>query len=135
MLCITSNLILILDVNGEWEQWGSWTSCSKPCVREDGEWGSRSRDRGCTSHKYGGDPCDPTGFTEAEKCAGEGSKISYCPVDGKCEEWSNWSSCSKTCGGGTKTSYRFCNEARHDGVPYEGERIRSEGCNPQGCGK
>merc|ERR1739844_195189 len=56
------------------------------------------------------------------------------PVD--CQ-WSNWSilqECSRTCGGGTKTSIRAEQvRAKHGGKSCIGSRTKLEKCNVQSC--
>ena len=45
---------MIFTVNGGWNGWGSWTSCTVTC-----EGGTKSRSRSCTNPKpsNGGKPC------------------------------------------------------------------------------
>ena len=45
---------MIFTVNGGWNGWGSWTSCTATC-----EGGTKSRSRSCTNPKpsNGGKPC------------------------------------------------------------------------------
>jgi len=57
----------------------------------------------------------------------------FCSVDCKVEDWSSWTKCSATCGGGTKTRGRgVVQEAGNGGVPCPalGEE---ESCNTDQC--
>lgn len=42
-----------LAVHGVWEEWGSWSLCSRSCGR-----GSRSRMRTCVPPQHGGKACE-----------------------------------------------------------------------------
>jgi len=56
-----------------------------------------------------------------------------CPVDGKTGRWEDWSECSKSCGGGTRTRQRkVVQEARHGGLPLP-ETLQQELCNTRTC--
>ena len=56
-------------------------------------------------------------------------------VDGMWSNWSNFGSCSKTCGGGNKKRGRTCtNPAPANGGKYcQGASSESAGCNEQDC--
>merc|ERR1712002_1041560 len=73
-------------VDGEWS---AWTECSKSC-------GGGKKKRTCTNPapKYGGADCEKGYDGDEKSCNTE-----KCPVDG---EWSAWTECSKSCGGGKK---------------------------------
>ena len=120
-------------IDGQWESWGPWTSCSKSCVAKDGEAGLKYRERQCSPPKYGGGDCDPAGFRETRSCAGESIILTYCPIDGYWEDWTQWRPCSKTCGGGTQFRNRFCNRPQHGGKDCEGQWEESRQCNTWGC--
>ena len=55
------------------------------------------------------------------------------PVDGVWGEWGTWGQCSKTCGGGYRSTSRTCTPPIHGGRPCEGEAAGVEGCNTQAC--
>ena len=89
------------------EQWSSWSSCSKSCNE-----GFRSRSRDIVQQADGGgllcedrhdyqhcnlDPCPGAKIVQKRDF---GFSIS---VDCKLTEWTSWSSCTKTCSGGTRT--------------------------------
>ncbi|XP_035688793.1 SCO-spondin-like [Branchiostoma floridae] len=87
-------------VDGGWSSWGPWSGCSVTCGT-----GTRSRDRICTN---------PAPSNGGANCVGEPREIEQCDigtpcqVDGSWSNWSPWSSCSVTCGGGTQTRTRTC---------------------------
>jgi len=71
--------------------WEGWSSCSAECGG-----GVKERTRSIIIEaNYGGEPCEDT---EAE----EACNIQDCDEPCELEEWSQWSSCSKMCGGGTQ---------------------------------
>ena len=57
------------------------------------------------------------------------------PVDGGWGEWALWSACSKTCGGGTKTRDRGCDNPApaYGGVQCDGENSGTDSCNNDEC--
>ena len=84
-------------VTGGWGTWGSWSSCSKTC--RDGTPGTQKRTRSCDNPGAGG-------------CSGEDTQTRDCEEQEKCStdeawgDWSSYSTCSKTCGGGEKERHR-----------------------------
>ena len=53
-------------------------------------------------------------------------------------KWSSWleyDSCTKTCGGGTKTRSRTCENGVKDDDGYNGELTDIDTCHPQDCRK
>eukprot|EP00121_Abeoforma_whisleri_P006268 Awhi_evm1s5697 len=85
-------------VNGEWTEWGSISTCSLTCGPGVASWS-----RTCTNPEpqFGGD-----------QCAGQSThttnyNLGPCPING---EWTIWtiSSCTVTCGHGTRTKSRTC---------------------------
>ena len=57
------------------------------------------------------------------------------PVDGGWSEWTDFTECSESCGGGTKTRSRSCtNPAPADGgAQCQGESSEEETCNTEAC--
>lgn len=57
------------------------------------------------------------------------------PVDGGFTDWAAWSSCSKTCGGGTSERVRSCSQPTpaHGGKNCTGDSSESRDCNTQAC--
>ncbi|XP_053380916.1 sushi, von Willebrand factor type A, EGF and pentraxin domain-containing protein 1-like [Mercenaria mercenaria] len=57
------------------------------------------------------------------------------PVNGGWSEWQEWSSCSLTCGGGTRYRSRKCNNPLPGfmGLDCEGNKTGTEACNDHTC--
>merc|ERR1719219_2155252 len=57
------------------------------------------------------------------------------PVDGGWGSWGSYGSCSKTCGGGTKTRTRSCDspQPQHGGQTCPGQASESASCNTNSC--
>lgn len=56
-------------------------------------------------------------------------------VDGGWSQWSQWSNCSATCGGGTQSQTRQCNNPPMENNGYDcvGPSIQSQSCNVDPC--
>ncbi|XP_060586807.1 SCO-spondin-like isoform X3 [Ruditapes philippinarum] len=109
-------------VDGIWEMWSNWTECTKTCGT-----GVQTRNRTCTGPFNGGAECD--GDADAKRDCNE----NMCPVDGIYGEWSEWSSCSLTCGRGTTFRNRTCFGPYFDGAPCQGPNNQSENCFSSSC--
>ncbi|XP_023931784.1 uncharacterized protein LOC106153735 isoform X3 [Lingula anatina] len=113
-------------VNGNWGGWSGWSTCSATCGI-----GQRSRARVCDNPApaNGGTTC-PGNNAESEQCS-----ITGCPADGNWGSWTPWSSCSVTCGGGTQTRSRQCDNPApsNGGNTCFGSGSESQQCNTQGC--
>jgi len=108
------------------EPWGEWSKCSADC---DG--GVQERMRAIRrAPRNGGMPCKPTSQTRA--CNSQA-----CQKDCVLSEWTQWSSCSKDCEGGTQKRFRYvehwpvgqgkCADA------WSEERLEYRGCNAHAC--
>ena len=117
-------------MNGGWTIWGRWDKCSVSCGG-----GTQTRSRSCTNPPaaHGGKSC--VGLKEmAQDC----NKDVFCPgrniscrfsslhrislniifsIEWWWTTWGDWSKCSVTCDGGTKTRFRSCTNppAAHGG--------------------
>ena len=65
------------------------------------------------------------------------SYADFSTVDGKYTEWTNWTDCSMTCGGGTQGRTRTCtNPAPANGgrdCKDQGEALETRECNTEPC--
>lgn len=59
----------------------------------------------------------------------------YLPVDGGLSQWTAWSPCSKSCGGGTSVRTRQCNSPPPSpgGNPCNNKTFESKDCNIHAC--
>ena len=141
ILCILSVYNVFPLVDGSWGGWQSWSSCSKTCGR-----GSTSRRRTCSGPFYGGRKCN--GDSQQYRAC----SIKLCPskysyhyyiskkiyvvfplVDGSWEGWESWSSCSKTCGGGSSSRRRACYGPFHGGRKCYGDSKEYKDCSTKQC--
>uniref|UniRef100_A0A3P9LNY6 ADAM metallopeptidase with thrombospondin type 1 motif, 13 n=1 Tax=Oryzias latipes TaxID=8090 RepID=A0A3P9LNY6_ORYLA len=69
------------------------------------------------------------------RCVSPGDLGSSAVVHGSWSSWSDFSSCSRTCGGGVTLRTRQCNNPRpaFGGVDCKGPNIQAELCNQQPC--
>lgn len=110
-------------VNCKWGNWGAWSLCSATCGK-----GERSHTRKrLVQAKHGGADCSGP-ETATEHC-----NTQPCPVDCSWETWGNWSSCSKTCGGGLQSRTRRETPAKFGGLPCSGSAKEDDPCNTAGC--
>ncbi|XP_069105026.1 SCO-spondin-like isoform X1 [Argopecten irradians] len=113
-------------IHGGYSSWGRWGGCSVTCAS-----GTQTRTRSCNSPtpQYGGNSCSGSS-SDTKSCT-----MSACPIDGNWANWGSWTSCTRTCGGGTKSRSRSCsNPARaHGGRDCAGSGSDSTACNTQSC--
>ena len=111
-------------VNCQWSTWESWQSCSVSCgggIRQ------RSR-RKIVVAQNGGLEC--SGYPQESQNCG----TVLCPVDCKWSTWSNWSSCSKTCGNGLQERKRTKpTRAENGGKECIGNNNETRSCNEGFC--
>eukprot|EP00931_Biecheleriopsis_adriatica_P067902 TRINITY_DN41956_c0_g1_i1.p1 TRINITY_DN41956_c0_g1~~TRINITY_DN41956_c0_g1_i1.p1 ORF type:complete len:1640 (-),score=239.78 TRINITY_DN41956_c0_g1_i1:105-5024(-) len=139
----------IPDRNCELSDWGEWSHCSCHCF------GIRERNRFITTFATGnGKSCAATALKVIEPC-NPGLSAPYdadqpngifqlqdAPIDclGKpsvdcvLHEWEEWSSCSKTCGGGQREKRRTVKtHPKHGGRSCQDDLTVIEPCNTQVC--
>merc|ERR1711871_698023 len=105
-----------------WLNWTEWSTCSKVCGG-----GNKIRTRVCKT---------PPGHSEMG-CLGPSQQLAKCnthccPVMGQYSEWTQWSECSKTCGGGMQFRSRLCDGAKCGGRCY-GQKTEARSCNNFCC--
>nr|DBA25392.1 TPA: hypothetical protein GDO54_012926 [Pyxicephalus adspersus] len=63
------------------------------------------------------------------------SQVICVATDGNWSDWTPWSECSATCGGGFQNRYRFCTDPPPSGtgLPCEGPDREEQPCNLQPC--
>ncbi|XP_022796325.1 A disintegrin and metalloproteinase with thrombospondin motifs adt-1-like [Stylophora pistillata] len=117
-------------MDGNYTKWSDWSKCSVTCGG-----GEQSRSRTCTNPppKYGGKNCQGLGSAnDTQECNPD-----PCPIDGNYTEWSEWSVCSTTCGGGFQTRTRNCTNPppQNDGRDCEGLGLATEtkSCGSEKC--
>ena len=122
--------IEVCPVSGGYTQWSVFSPCTKSCAG-----GTHFRTRNCTNPRpeAGGLDCTRIGPPkEVVPC-----NTKPCPVDGGYGEWSDFSSCSRSCGGGESVRARQCNNPAPE---YEGKDCsllgparESRDCNTKRC--
>ncbi|XP_072016614.1 uncharacterized protein [Amphiura filiformis] len=121
--CVISSLA---QVDGNWGTWNNWQDCTASCAG-----GVRIRLRECN---------DPPPSSGGDDCPGYGSQTGACntqgcPVDGSWTEFSDWSDCTVTCGGGTQTRTRSCSNPTpaNGGTMCTGEDTETLNCGDVVC--
>ncbi|XP_010811862.2 hemicentin-1 isoform X2 [Bos taurus] len=113
-------------VDGNWSEWSPWEECTRSCGR-----GNRTRTRTCNnpSAQHGGRPCEGTAV-EIIMC-----NIRPCPVHGAWSTWQPWGTCSVSCGKGTQTRARLCNNPPPSfaGSYCDGAETQIQVCNERHC--
>ncbi|RDD36819.1 SCO-spondin, partial [Trichoplax sp. H2] len=103
-----------------WSHWSGWSSCSKTCGT-----GERRKYRMCL---------DPLHYNIQNDSLVDYCNTNCCP-EGIWDTWSEWSTCSVTCGGGIRERKRNCNSVPGgcEIASCTGEATDWESCNSQNC--
>ena len=103
--------------------WSAYGACSATCGG-----GTRVRTRPVlTPAAYGGAACPA--LVESEAC-----NTQPCAVDCVVSDWSTWSTCSATCGGGTQTRTRtVLTPPSNGGLACPADFTETQACNTQAC--
>jgi len=110
-----------------YEEWSRWTPCSATC----GDGSQKRRRKISEFATAGGKPCDGA-LEEVSVC-----KTHQCQVvDCRWSKWEQWSSCSVSCDGGTKTRTRNIAVAPEGGLSCQPQdKVEAAPCNVQMCGE
>jgi len=102
--------------------WSNWSSCTKACGS-----GTQTRTRSVIKPAVaGGKECSV--LNETQTC-----NTQSCSKDCQVSEWSDWSACTKTCGGGTRIRTRVVNTPATNGGKECPALNETEVCNTQAC--
>ncbi|XP_062336365.1 SCO-spondin [Osmerus eperlanus] len=114
------------DVDGQWSAWTPWGQCSVACGA-----GFQSRYRFCSSPQRSGSGLSCLGPDRQDRVCMEAS----CSRDGGWGSWSNWTDCTKSCGGGVQSRRRECDRPAPEGQGDYCEGLGSEvtSCNTDHC--
>jgi len=117
-------------INGSYGEWSDWGQCSKKCGG-----GIKLMNRKCDkpSPRFGGKDCSELGKPIMSHACNE----QPCPIDGGYTDWTPYSKCTKTCGGGLQYKSRCCvNPApAFGGKPciLTGEPVDIKSCGTDAC--
>jgi len=107
-------------VDCEVEAWGTWTSCTLSCGT-----GIQTRTRVTLAPISGGKGCPHD--IHYRSC-----NTHKCPIDCDVGAWTAWSSCTKSCAGGSQVRSRQLTEPAHGGNAC-GIPKQEQPCNAQPC--
>ena len=104
---------------GQWGAWTQWSTCSVTCGG-----GDQDRSRVCSVPNA----CSGADI-ETQTCNAQA-----CPTPAPLgwSNWTNWSSCTVTCGGGSRERSRTCQNTAAQG-PCSGSAQETEVCNASTC--
>ncbi|KAK3550975.1 hypothetical protein QTP70_011460 [Hemibagrus guttatus] len=111
-------------VHGSWGLWSEWSECDA-CV------GVSVRKRECNSPpaRFGGLPC----HGESLQSRGCHDNQTVCSDSGMWYDWSAWSMCSVTCGGGEQRRTRSCRTPPCTGLTRQSKTCNTQVCLEVGC--
>ncbi|XP_043922260.1 SCO-spondin-like [Protopterus annectens] len=117
---------LTCNVSGGWSDWTPWSECSASCGN-----GIQNRYRFCTNPAPSGYGLPCIGTNQEEQLC----DIQPCSRSGNWSDWSAWTTCSRTCGGGIQTRSRACDNPppERQGDFCEGPSTEVQSCNADSC--
>ncbi|XP_061184995.1 SCO-spondin-like [Saccostrea echinata] len=120
-------------IDGNWASWTSYGACSVTCQPTSGSVsGTQTRTRSCSN---------PAPAYDGQQCSGSGSQTvsctpsTPCRVNGNWGSWGSYGACSVTCGSGTKSRSRSCNNPAPAGGGNDcaGSSTSSATCTLSAC--
>ena len=107
-------------------QWGQWSKCSLDCVNvsmnQTYVFPNKIRTRKILRKSNAkGQSCDQFESRDIKTC-----NMRPCPINGQWKEWSNFSSCSASCGNGTKSRTRICEGPFYGGLSCPESELSKE---------
>uniref|UniRef100_A0A3Q3AAE4 SCO-spondin n=1 Tax=Kryptolebias marmoratus TaxID=37003 RepID=A0A3Q3AAE4_KRYMA len=117
---------VLRNLDGQWSTWTPWSWCSVSCGT-----GLRSRYRFCSSPQRSGSGLPCLGpHRDDQVCI-----TTLCDRDGGWSQWSNWTACTKSCGGGVQSRRRHCDNPIPEGEGNYCEGLGTEviTCNTDHC--
>ncbi|XP_029005418.1 SCO-spondin [Betta splendens] len=116
----------VCNIDAQWSSWTPWSQCSLSCGP-----GLQSRYRFCSSPQRSGSGLPCVGpHREDQVCV-----TSPCDRDGGWSQWSSWTQCTKSCGGGVQSRRRECDSPspEWEGAYCEGLGFQVMSCNTNHC--
>ncbi|XP_033759595.1 A disintegrin and metalloproteinase with thrombospondin motifs adt-1-like [Pecten maximus] len=121
-------------IDGGWSSYSSYGACSLSCRSAAGgaTSGIKTQTRYCNNPtpKYDGKQCSGSA-TNTATC----TPSNYCPIDGSWGSWGSYGSCSVTCGSGSMTKTRQCNNPSpaHGGSYCSSSGSQTASCTLSAC--
>jgi len=111
-------------VDCKWTAWSEWNSCTVSC-----NGGQKTRTRSVEQQAVGdGSPCEGVASDSAE-CSQR-----HCPIDCQETDWTQWGSCSVSCGHGIADRSRSMNQATYGGASCSsGGSYQTKPCSAASC--
>ena len=106
----------------KWSEWSNWTPCTQSCGG-----GQKTRQRDCLLNYQRG--------SNDFGCVGDSDETVSCNEQ-KCPiwtEWSDWTDCSATCGGGEQSRVRQCVLPKERASGCNGDSEQSRKCKEEPC--
>ncbi|KAL4224567.1 hypothetical protein ACF0H5_015268 [Mactra antiquata] len=122
---VTKVINILCQSHGVQKPWNDWSSCGVTCGP-----GTQRRYRECRK-RHPDDQCD--GKQLEERACMESTCTE--PINGGWTYWNEWSSCSKSCGGGLQTRSRACSAPipTNGGLRCPGDEIQKKNCSDWKC--
>ena len=111
------------ELDADFLPWSLWSVCSLTC----GTGGIRTRTRRCQNSKK---PNCIGASRENKTCF-----VEHCPVKGEWSMWSQWTSCSQSCGKSVKLRMRQCDNPAplYGGEKCNGDAVEKMKCDVPAC--